>query len=290
MKTRYLLIISLLFLCCTILQAANPPVGTDANDNIPPFGSISVSELHTHAHRRVRMSVQFDNIFPISSLYFGVVLPEDFYIVRNDAGKFDVTLSDRTAGLDIHVDEWDYRYFSISLYAQDRQRLEVSSGTFLEFLVDIPDDKVGEQKGYLEFVTMTNADTQEEVYVGYPTFSIFIDPLPGDANDDGRVDYADLDAMLAAACGRTPAVFAFELVDHNGDGHIDIRDIPEEVRLITRANDVNADNQIDVGDILSVYSVIRSQSTISPIDADINYDGHVDAKDVQKLRNMLLEQ
>ena len=59
-------------------------------------------------------------------------------------------------------------------------------------------------------------------------------PQLGDANDDGRVDIADVTAILRSIGGTTPATFNTKLADANQDGTIGMADVNAIISIISR--------------------------------------------------------
>lgn len=53
----------------------------------------------------------------------------------------------------------------------------------------------------------------------------FITHLRGDANGDGKVDSADVSAIVNHILGNTPDDFIVDMADYNGDGNVDVVDV-----------------------------------------------------------------
>ena len=58
--------------------------------------------------------------------------------------------------------------------------------------------------------------------------------IPGDANNDGKVDVADITAIAAYILGKNPNPFVEKNADANGDGTIDVADITTVAGIILK--------------------------------------------------------
>ena len=59
-------------------------------------------------------------------------------------------------------------------------------------------------------------------------------PRLGDANDDGRVDIADVTAIIRSIGGTTPATFNTKMADANHDGTIGMADVNAVISIISQ--------------------------------------------------------
>lgn len=88
----------------------------------------------------------------------------------------------------------------------------VPSTPFTEDLIEIGFSKSSDLRGYTA-IRLLNA-------------------IPGDVNIDGKVDLADVSALVEHIYGKTPYSFSVDIADINGDGHISVADITALVVLI----------------------------------------------------------
>lgn len=64
-----------------------------------------------------------------------------------------------------------------------------------------------------------------------------VDFIPGDVNDDNRVDVMDVTAVINHILGNTPEVFIIEAADLNSDDVINVMDVTAIINIILSIND-----------------------------------------------------
>jgi hypothetical protein len=116
------------------------------------------------------------------------------------------------------------------------------------------------------------------VYIAQPT-----PQAPGDVNEDGGIDAADIDDLFAAlAAGSDDVVF-----DIDGSGSVDPADIDWLVTNVlgTRRGDTNLDGRVDRYDLAVLAMNYGRRSGGRWSTADFNGDGRIDLTDIGLLQN-----
>ena len=181
---------------------------------------------------------------------------------------------------------------------------------------DVNDDGVINQKdaeaiksyrmGYNVKINMDKADMDGDGEITMADISRVqqladeLDPrvLKGDANDDGKVNYKDVDLMLKKLQGRNVNI-NMDAVDMNYDTDFDMKDLvrlrnlvlEQEEKVQTLRGDSNGDGVVDQRDYDNVQNFIndvKSSEDFILKNSDINGDGKIDDEDLKSLRNLTL--
>ena len=64
------------------------------------------------------------------------------------------------------------------------------------------------------------------------TYQVIVTPKTGDANVDGKVDFADVTAIVNHILGKTPSKFNAQAANVNGDEEVSIADVTTLIGIL----------------------------------------------------------
>lgn len=178
------------------------------------------------------LTVSLKNSQKTNAYSFDMVLPEGVSIVQDDDDEYVYELSDRHNG---HMSTLNYignNIYSFAILSLQSKEVSGNDGAICRFKVKADDTAVSGKHA----VTIQNAKyslTSGETKVTLPeaTGQLAIKKL-GDANGDGDVTEADVDAVANHIIGQTPTDFDLDAADVNGDKTINAADIVKIVNII----------------------------------------------------------
>ena len=115
--------------------------------------------------------------------------------------------------------------------------------------------------------------------------------IPGDVNNDGAVNIADVTALIDMLLHGTSYYNA--AADMNQDGSVNIADVTALIDYLLngggKKGDVNNDGQVNIADVTSLIDYLLTGTTsINKHNADVNSDGQINIADVTALIDYLL--
>jgi hypothetical protein len=205
--------------------AASRAGGSDAD-------AIYAEDISVYAGEDCTLNVALKNAQATNAYSFDLVLPEGVSIETDNDGEYLYELSDRHNG---HMSTLNYigsNTYSFAILSLQSKEVKGSDGTICTFKLKVA-DKV---KGGKYAVAIKNAKYSltsgaSKVKMPEAEANLTIKKL-GDANGDGDVTEADVDAVAKHIMGNTPEVFDEEAADVNGDQEINAADIVEIVKII----------------------------------------------------------
>ena len=214
-------------------------VNTDVStiDNV-----IYIEPLSVEPNGRLNLSLKMKNSAAIRGFQFDLELPEGVTPVEED-GEYvywlNVDRAPKKAGGQYYhtlevTRQADGTYRFLCGAQQDKTFLG-NDGEVAVIQVDVAADMaVGDYPIILKYVKLTESDishfylTDELV----STLTVIGNTMPGDANGDGKVDIADVTAIINYINGNVSSNFNEVNADVNGDGKIDIADVTGIINII----------------------------------------------------------
>lgn len=205
--------------------AATRAGGSDAD-------AIYAEDISVYAGEDCTLNVALKNAQATNAYSFDLVLPEGVSIETDNDGEYLYELSDRHNG---HMSTLNYigsNTYSFAILSLQSKEVKGNDGTICTFKLKVA-DKV---KGGKYAVAIKNAKYSlisgaSKVKMPEAEANLTIKKL-GDANGDGDVTEADVNAVAKHIMGNTPEVFDEEAADVNGDQEINAADIVEIVKII----------------------------------------------------------
>lgn len=143
-------------------------------------------------------------------------------------------LTDTTAIINIEVADEMSKPWQYDLYVQ-----EDGDGTWIRRAVNVPVDSVlqvtvADGISYGFYVVATDSAGNVEVKDAAREFTLRVGLTPGDANNDGVVNIADVTAVINQINGVQAAAFRRKNADINDDGNINIADVTGIINIINK--------------------------------------------------------
>ena len=194
--------------------------------------AITIDDISVWAGDNCSLTVSLKNSQSTNAYSFDLVLPKGVSIVQDSDGEYMYELSERHNG---HLSTLNYignNTYSFAILSLQSKEVKGNDGTICTFKLKVA-DKV---KGGKYAVAIKNAKYSlisgaSKVKMPEAEANLTI-KKPGDANGDGDVTEADVNAVAKHIMGNTPEVFDEEAADVNGDQEINAADIVEIVKII----------------------------------------------------------
>lgn len=194
--------------------------------------AIYVDDISVFAGNEATVTVSLKNSQTTNAYSFDMVLPEGVSIVQDADDEYVYELSERHNG---HMSTLNYignNTYSFAILSLQSKEVNGNDGAICTFKVKVADTAVSGKHA----VTIQNAKyslTSGETKVTLPeaTGQLAIKKL-GDANGDGDVTEADVNAIANHIMGQTPDGFDEEAANVNGDNEINAADIVALINLI----------------------------------------------------------
>ena len=206
--------------------------GGDNPGGDTPTEGLKVSDVSIGAGRNLPVNVLLENTTTnLMGWQCDISLPEGLTLELKDNGKPAATLGDRFSSTGHTISSsclknGDYRFIATSM---DGEAIPGTSGTL--FTVTLKADaslSLGTKlTGTIKNIEFNTQDNQKLIF-DEVKFSVVMDDIsiiPGDANNDKKVDAKDIVAISDYMMGKEPENFIIKNVDVNGDGIINIADI-----------------------------------------------------------------
>jgi uncharacterized Zn-binding protein involved in type VI secretion len=158
-------------------------------------------------------------------------LPEGLTLELKANGKPLATLGDRFATTEHTISSsclanGDYRFIATSM---DGEAIPVTSGTLFSVMLKADASLIIGTKltGTIKNIEFNTQDNQKLTFDDVLFYVVIedISVIPGDANDDKKVDAEDIVTITEYMMGKEPENFNFKNADVNGDSVINIADI-----------------------------------------------------------------
>lgn len=199
----------------------------------PNFFTISTSDVAQEENLSIGIDV--NTYDAISGIQFDLVYPGQYY----EAFDGNVILEERATGMTVtarQIDSNTLRYFC---YFISTSALAPGSGKVMTIQLK-PRGETVPEGNYTVSVKDIKLGTSEmaDKYAGTDcesTFRVYI-IIKGDANGDGDVSMADVDAVVSYIYGDPLDNFVFEAADVDEDSNITVADVVHIINIVCRNN------------------------------------------------------
>lgn len=217
MKMKRLFILGVVLVSASITHAAD---------------ILKVQDVEMAPGESVTLNIELNNTTTnLMGWQCDISLPEGLTLELKDNGKPAATLGDRFSTTEHTISSnrlsnGDYRFIATSI---DGEAIPGTSGTL--FTVTLKADAsltIGTKlTGTIKNVEFNTQDNHKLIF-DEVKFSVVMDDIsviPGDANDDKKVDAEDIVTITEYMMGKEPENYIIKNADVNGDGIINIADI-----------------------------------------------------------------
>lgn len=195
--------------------------------------AITVSDISVWPGDKCTLTVSLKNSQTTNAYSFDLVLPEGVSIVQDSEGEYMYELSERHNG---HMSTLNYignNTYSFAILSLQSKEVKGNDGAICTFKLKVAE--TAETAGGKQPVIIKNAKYSltsgaSKVTMPESTGQLTIKKL-GDANGDGDVTNADVEAVAKHIMGQTPTDFDEEAADANGDKAVNAADIVEIVKM-----------------------------------------------------------
>lgn len=208
---------------------------TPGGGDEPQTESLSASNLKLMTGKQQEVSIALNNESEIIMIEFEMQLPSGISIAKDEDDEFLTELvSSRVAkSHTLEVADQGNGKYKFLLYSSSNAPLIGNSGDLITFTVNC--DKNATEGNYQAKVSsILMADKNEKaIYPNDFTFDItIVDAIPGDVNDDGKINGLDIVKIVGYIMGSPTQPFIEAAADLNEDGIINGLDLVKEVSLV----------------------------------------------------------
>lgn len=206
-----------------ILMAVLVMLGTASADNL------KVNNTKVVRYGIVDIPIELENYTEYASFQFDIVLPNGLYL-------YDIVKGDRFSDemQDVSFGSIGYNTYRVASVSTSNRPFIGTNGTLLILRIGSY-DSIGEQTVTLNNILFSNTNAVGTKFADV-SFVVTVederDHIPGDANDDGAVNAADIVEIVNYIMDNPSERFVYELADMNGDGYVNAGDIVSIVNAI----------------------------------------------------------
>ena len=188
---------------------------------------MTISDFVISAGETKELSITLENEVVYAGFQFDLYLSEGLTI--SEYSKDQARIPETTTLSMAKQTDGSYRFFAAAMKVQN---ITGTSGGIVTIKVTADKDLAsGSQNGYFRNVKLSKADGTGKKFAEM-SFPVIVLINLGDANGDGDVTDADVEAVAKHILGQTPTGFDEEAADVNGDKKINAADIVEIVKII----------------------------------------------------------
>ena len=193
--------------------------------------AIYIDDTSAFIGKEGTLTVSLKNTQATNAYSFDMVLPEGVSIVQDDDDEYVYELSERHNGHTSTLNYIGYNTYSFAILSLQSKEVSGNDGTICTFNLKV-DDKTAAGKYSISIKNAKYSLTSGASKVTLPeaTGQLTIKKL-GDANGDGDVTEADVEAVAKHIMGQTPTGFDEDAADVNGDKVVNVADIVEIVKM-----------------------------------------------------------
>lgn len=208
---------------------------TPGGGDEPQTESLSASNVKLMTGKQQEVSIALNNESEIIMIEFEMQLPSGISIAKDEDDEFLTELvSSRVAkSHTLEVADKGNGKYKFLLYSSSNAPLIGNSGDLITFTINC--DKNATEGNYQAKVSsILMADKNEKaIYPNDFTFDItIVDAIPGDVNDDGKINGLDIVKIVGYIMGSPTQPFIEAAADLNEDGIINGLDLVKEVSLV----------------------------------------------------------
>ena len=208
---------------------------TPGGGDEPQTESLSASNVKLMTGKQQQVSIALNNESEIIMIEFEMQLPSGISIAKDENDEFLTELvSSRVAkSHTLEVADQGNGKYKFLLYSSSNAPLIGNSGDLITFTINC--DKNATEGNYQAKVSsILMADKNEKaIYPNDFTFDItIVDAIPGDINDDGKINGLDIVKIVGYIMGSPTQPFIEAAADLNEDGIINGLDLVKVVSLV----------------------------------------------------------
>lgn len=208
---------------------------TPGGGDEPQTESLSASNVKLMTGKQQEVSIALNNESEIIMIEFEMQLPSGISIAKDEDDEFLTELvSSRVAkSHTLEVADKGNGKYKFLLYSSSNAPLIGNSGDLITFTINC--DKNATEGNYqAKLSSILMADKNENaIYTNDFTFDItIVDAIPGDVNDDGKINGLDIVKIVGYIMGSPTQPFIEAAADLNEDGIINGLDLVKEVSLV----------------------------------------------------------
>ena len=208
---------------------------TPGGGDEPQTESLLASNVKLMTGKQQEVSIALNNESEIIMIEFEMQLPSGISIAKDEDDEFLTELvSSRVAkSHTLEVADKGNGKYKFLLYSSSNAPLIGNSGDLITFTINC--DKNATEGNYQAKVSsVLMADKNEKaIYPNDFTFDItIVDAIPGDVNDDGKINGLDIVKIVGYIMGSPTQPFIEAAADLNEDGIINGLDLVKEVSLV----------------------------------------------------------
>ena len=208
---------------------------TPGGGDEPQTESLSASNVKLMTGKQQEVSIALNNESEIIMIEFEMQLPSGISIAKDENDEFLTELVSSRAAKShtLEVADQGNGKYKFLLYSSSNAPLIGNSGDLITFTINC--DKNATEGNYQAKVSsILMADKNEKaIYPNDFTFDItIVDAIPGDINDDGKINGLDIVKIVGYIMGSPTQPFIEAAADLNEDGIINGLDLVKVVSLV----------------------------------------------------------
>lgn len=208
---------------------------TPGGGDEPQTESLSASNVKLMTGKQQEVSIALNNESEIIMIEFEMQLPSGISIAKDEDDEFLTELvSSRVAkSHTLEVADQGNGKYKFLLYSSSNAPLIGNSGDLITFTINC-DQNATEGNYQAKVSSILMADKNEKaIYPNDFTFDItIVDAIPGDINDDGKINGLDIVKIVGYIMGSPTQPFIEAAADLNEDGIINGLDLVKVVSLV----------------------------------------------------------
>lgn len=208
---------------------------TPGGGDEPQTESLSASNVKLMTGKQQEVSIALNNESEIIMIEFEMQLPSGISIAKDEDDEFLTELvSSRVAkSHTLEVADQGNGKYKFLLYSSSNAPLIGNSGDLITFTINC-DQNATEGNYQAKVSSILMADKNEKaIYPNDFTFDItIVDAIPGDVNDDGKINGLDIVKIVGYIMGSPTQPFIEAAADLNEDGIINGLDLVKVVSLV----------------------------------------------------------
>lgn len=192
---------------------------------------LSVENITAAAGKQGELLLELSNLSEISGFQFDVTLPKGISIAKNAVGQLAFEHAGRTSNTThpISYREIGQNTYRVICSATANQAITGNEGAICKITLDIDESQaIGDYTVNFTNAFLANTDFSSITVkpVG-ATVSVSKYIRPGDVNEDGRINVADISGASFLSLGKENPRLNMAVADVNGDGNITMVDVRE---------------------------------------------------------------
>lgn len=199
-------------------------------------GHLTIDDTKIAKGGKMLVKVNLTNeINDFTAYQFDLVLPEGISLAKDETNQFIISLGDRYTenAHQIEASQIGTNKYRIICYSSSNSRIKNYSGTIAKITLKADGNlNTGDYDAIVENVVFTNSE-RKQMRLDDTRFSIDVrDVLPGDANNDGNINVADIVEIVNYILEKPSPRIVLIAADANGDEEINVTDVVCVVNLI----------------------------------------------------------